>query len=505
MERTVTLPLWAALALLALAVVALLDRLLVPGLRWYLRRRVNVVIDRLNARLRLHIQPFKLTRREVLVDRLTFDPRVAEAVEAHARASGEPRAAVQARVARYAGEIVPAFKPYAYFQVGYRIARWVARLLYRVRVGYQDDEGLSRVDPNASVVFVVNHRSNMDYVLVAYLAAERTALSYAVGEWAQVWPLQVLIRSMGAYFIRRSSKDPLYRRVLERYVQMATEAGVVQAVFPEGGLSRDGALRPPKLGLIDYMLRTFDPAGPRDLCFVPVGINYDRVLEDRALLAQAAGEAPRGLVATTATATRFGLRQAVLWGLGRWHRFGYACVNFGTPISMRAWSAAHGVDWRGLEKEARQAHLEALGAELMAAVARVVPALPVSLLATALLEGEGGAPVPTLGLHARTQALMRRLGAAGAHVYLPREDEAYAIEVGLRTLVQRRLVEERDGGWAPVPAERPVLRYYAAAIAPLLGGAGATQFVAGPPAAGYRDRTPGAAAPVPPAAGQETP
>jgi glycerol-3-phosphate O-acyltransferase len=244
MEETVTLPLWGAVVLLLLAAVALLDRLLVPGLRWYLRRRVNVVIDRLNSRLRLHIQPFKLTRREVLVDRLTFDPKVLEAVEVAAAESGEPRAAVQARVARYAAEIVPAFKPYAYFQIGYRIARTVARLLYRVRIGYQDDEGLSRVDPKASVVFVVNHRSNMDYVLVAYLAAERTALSYAVGEWAQVWPLHMLIRSMGAYFIRRNSKDPIYRRVLERYVQMATEAGVVQAVFPEGGLTRDGALRP---------------------------------------------------------------------------------------------------------------------------------------------------------------------------------------------------------------------------------------------------------------------
>ncbi len=471
MEQTVTLPLWAALLLLGLAVIALLDRLLVPGLRWYLRRRVNVVIDRLNARLRLHIQPFKLTRREVLVDRLTFNPKVLEAVEAHAAATGEPRAAVQARVARYAAEIVPAFKPYAYFQVGYRIARAVARLLYRVRIGYQDDEGLSRIDPKTSVVFVVNHRSNMDYVLVAYLAAERTALSYAVGEWAQVWPLQALIRSMGAYFIRRNSKDPVYRRVLERYVQMATEAGVVQAVFPEGGLTRDGALRPPKLGLIDYMLRTFDPAGPRDLCFVPVGINYDRVLEDRALLAQGAGEAPRGFLATTVSATRFGLRQAMLWSLGRWHRFGYACVNFGTPVSMREWTASRGMDWRSLGKEARAARLEELGTGLMAAVAQVVPALPVSLLATALLDGGGERPVSTIDLHARTQALMRRLSATGAHVYLPREDEAYAIEVGLRTLVQRRLVVERDGGWAAAPGEGPVLRYYAAAIAPLLARA----------------------------------
>jgi glycerol-3-phosphate O-acyltransferase len=469
MEETVTLPLWGAVLLLLLAAVALLDRLLVPGLRWYLRRRVNVVIDRLNSRLRLHIQPFKLTRREVLVDRLTFDPKVLEAVEVEAAESGEPRAAVQARVARYAAEIVPAFKPYAYFQIGYRIARTVARLLYRVRIGYQDDEGLSRVDPKASVVFVVNHRSNMDYVLVAYLAAERTALSYAVGEWAQVWPLHMLIRSMGAYFIRRNSKDPIYRRVLERYVQMATEAGVVQAVFPEGGLTRDGALRPPKLGLIDYMLRTFDATGAHDLCFVPVGINYDRVLEDRALLAQAAGESPRGFLAVGASATRFGMRQAALWAMGRWHRFGYACVNFGTPISMREWSKARALDWRSLDKEGRAARVQELGGQLMAAVAQVIPALPVSLLATALLDGGGTAPVTTIDLHARTQALMRRLLASGAHVYLPREDEAYAIEVGLRTLVERRTVEERDGGWVAVAGEEPLLRYYAAAIAPLLG------------------------------------
>src|SRR5439155_25273362 len=108
--------------------------------------------------------------------------------------------------------------------------------------------------------------------LVSYLAAEKAALSYAVGEWARIWPLQMLIRAMGAYFVRRNSRDPLYRKVLERYVAMATQAGVTQAVFPEGGLSRDGRLRPPKLGILDYMLRSFDPVhGDRDLVFIPVG------------------------------------------------------------------------------------------------------------------------------------------------------------------------------------------------------------------------------------------
>lgn len=47
------------------------------------------------------------------------------------------------------------------------------------------------------MVFVINHRSNMDYILVTYLVAERSALSYAVGEWARVWPLKQLVRAMG--------------------------------------------------------------------------------------------------------------------------------------------------------------------------------------------------------------------------------------------------------------------------------------------------------------------
>ena len=463
MDRAVSLPLWLAVALVALAGVSVLDRLLLPSVRWFLRRQVNQVIDRLNERLRLRIHPFKLTRRAVLVDRLCFDPRVLEAVEAHMGETSQPREVVMRRVRLYAREIVPSFNAYAYFRLGYWVARAVARALYRVRIGFADDAGLSRVDPRSSVVFVMNHRSNMDYVLVAYLAAERTALSYAVGEWARVWPLHVLIRSMGAYFIRRTSSDPLYRRVLERYVQIATESGIVQAVFPEGGLTRDGALRPPKLGLLDYMLRTFDPRGDRDLVFVPVGINYDRVLEDRKVIGEGLGEGRAGMARTAAVATRFALHNALLWMARRWYRFGYACVNFGSPISMREYSASRGVDFRALAKEERAARVEAFGRELMESVGRVVPALPVSLVATVFVEA-GDRPLEELELHERTEALMRRLSAGGAHVYLPRTDEEYAVSVGLRMLTLRRLVERREGGYAAVAGELPVLRYYANAI-----------------------------------------
>ncbi|HEY7214643.1 MAG TPA: 1-acyl-sn-glycerol-3-phosphate acyltransferase [Thermoanaerobaculia bacterium] len=470
----VSLPLWLAVVLFLLAAWAALDRLLVPGVRWYLRRRVQRVIDELNTRLRLEIPQFQRTRRQVLVDRLVYDPKVVQAVDEQAREQGTPRAVLAARVRRYAREIVPAFNAYFYFRIGYWLSKRVARSLYRVRLGFSDEAGLAAVAPGSTVVFLMNHRSNMDYILVAYLAADQTALSYAVGEWARIWPLQTLIRSTGAYFVRRNSGDPLYRRVLERYIYMATSAGVPQAVYPEGGLTRDGRLRPPKLGILDYMLRSFDPRlGERDLVFIPVGINYDRVLEDRTLLLDLEPERQRrGPLFAAATTLRFAWRNLSLMLRSRWHRFGYACVNFGSPLSMRRYLGERGLDLRPLAREERTPHLERLGAELMAAIGSVIPVLPVPLVAAVLVQA--GEPLSELELKSRAYRLMTELAAAGAHVYIPRQDQDYAIAAGLRMLTLRHLVEERDGLYAAQPEERTLLSYYANSIAHLAVRIGAS-------------------------------
>jgi len=315
----------------------------------------------------------------------------------------------------------------------------------------------------------MNHRSNMDYILVGYLAAEKAALSYAVGEWARIWPLQTLVRSMGAYFVRRNSRDALYRTVLGRYVAMATEAGVTQAVFPEGGLSRDGKLRPPKLGILDYMVRGFDPGGERDIAFIPVGINYDRTLEDRTLLSEQAPdfEKPGAATAVGRTFMFFG-RNLRLLAANQWHRFGYACVNFGTPLSLKAWATAHAVDFRKAAKEDRFVEVEKLARELLSAVARVIPVVPVSLVATAFVR-EPGRSWSELELKAEALRLASLLDVKGAHIYVPRGDQDYAIDVGLRMLTLRHLVDEADGLFTPRREELPMLTYYANSIAHLFG------------------------------------
>ncbi|MGL4973849.1 MAG: hypothetical protein ACRC56_01035, partial [Bosea sp. (in: a-proteobacteria)] len=181
MSTMVELPLWLVLLATVPACIGLIDRLLVLTVRWFFRGRINRAIDELNARLRLRIQPFKLTQRASLVDRLIYDQELIKAARAHAETVGEPYAVTMARVQSYAREIVPTFNAYAYFKIGARAARWLSTLLYRVRLGYADDEGLKKIDPDSTVIFVMNHRSNMDYVLVTYMASASSALSYAVG------------------------------------------------------------------------------------------------------------------------------------------------------------------------------------------------------------------------------------------------------------------------------------------------------------------------------------
>jgi len=471
MTSQVTLPLWLALIVSALAIWAAFDRVLVPGVRWFMRRRFNRTIDELNTRLKLRIQPFKLAKRQAMIDQLIFDPEVLRAIEEYAVANKVPRAAAQARAQHYAQEIVPSFSAYAYFGIGTRLARRLSMFLYRVRLGYMDEEAMKTVDPDAAVIFVINHRSNMDYVLVTFMVATSSALSYAVGEWARVWLLQSLIRSMGAYFVRRDSREPLYRKVLSRYVHLAIAGGLAQAMFPEGGLTRDGRLRLPKLGLLSYMVSGFDPKGPRDAVFVPVGINYDRVIEDRvqvAALMTPEGEKPRFKFSPKVL---FGylMHNVALRFRGKLYRYGYACVGFGKPVSLRQYVTERGIDFRMLDETRRFAEIERLGATLMEKVGQVVPALPVSLVATVMLAAEK--PLSVLELKGEVETLIRRLIAGGAHIHIPRADQDYALEVGLRMLLLRHLVEEENGLYRANPREDVLLRYYANSIAHLLPAA----------------------------------
>ena len=121
--------------------------MLLPAIRWFLRRRFNRTIEELNTRLKLRIQPFKLAKRQSMIDQLIFDPEVLRAIEDHAAANKVTREAAQSRARAYAKEIVPSFSAYAYFGIGMRLARRLSMFLYRVRLGYLDEAAMQTSIP----------------------------------------------------------------------------------------------------------------------------------------------------------------------------------------------------------------------------------------------------------------------------------------------------------------------------------------------------------------------
>jgi len=461
----ISLPIWLVIIVAALATFAVLNNLCLPAARWFLRRRVNRVIEDVNARLSLELPTFQITKRKVLIDRLTYDPEVMAIVDKAAAEQDIPRSAIMANVATYAREMVPAFNAYFYFRAGIWIFKRILRTFYRVRLGRTDEKAYEALTPNTSIVLIMNHRSNVDYLLVTYLASRNTTLSVGAGEWARIWPFNQLMRIAGAYILRRDAGDPVYRKVLERYVQMATEACVPHAVFAEGQLSRDGRLNEPKYGMLGYITKTFDPAGETDIMFVPVGVNYDRVLEAETLTQNVEtdfrGRGARFVLGSFFSTAFLNLKYAIA---NRETLLGTASASFGSPISFKDWLEKNNVDFRNLEKSERFKCVEHLGKDIMAEISNVIPALPVPIIANVICRANR--PINELEIKADTQRLIDELVACGVHVVMLEGSEDAAVDEALQALFKRDLVHLDNDGLVTINPKRiKLLRFYANSIA----------------------------------------
>ncbi len=464
MTDPVIVPLWLLVLLILIALPTLFTQVFIPLWLKVWNRWSQRAFNDVNPQLQLKLSPFTLTRYKALAAQLATDPMLLNAAAEVAEKQGMTLEDVRERLHKIALEIVPAFNPFFYFRVGYRLARGMLRGFYRVSIGFVDEQSLETVGGDDSVIFMSNHRSNMDYLLVTYLTSERTILSFGVGEWSGIFPVRQLMRSAGGYFIRRDSNDLLYRRALERYVQMATEARVPHAIFPEGALSPDGGMQQARFGLFSYVTKNFNPETSPDIVVIPIGTNYDRVPEDNNMISSNSAEfKARGKRFVVWSGIKFGaltLTEILL----RRRSFGYACANFGRPVSFRRWLESHHIDWPQLDREQRFTWLNRFGDELMADVHALIPVPPVAVLCWVLLQA------PDTGLcksellagfkaaiaHARTHA---------AFVVLPRSDEQFALQQALELTLLRGMIRYQTNSMYLVnPDKQALVAYYAKSI-----------------------------------------
>jgi len=456
-----------------------------------LKRRWQRSIGDFLRRHRVQLEQFRFIDRVWVRQALLQDPDIDRLAAERAAASGETIGEVRTRIEGWLDEIVPYFNLFSYYKVGAAMARSAVRLCYELVF---DDAALTRaragIPAGAVTVYVANHRSNADYVVLSVGALRQVALSYAVGEWARVWPLDALFRSFGSYFVRRGEKDPLYHHVLARYLQLVASRGLTTAFFLEGGLSRDGALRAPRIGLLDYLLGVLRAEPDRRMVFVPVGINYDRVLEDRSLLG---GDAKPTLGRKLASLARILVRAPSLAGafftraaLRSHKKFGYAAVSFGPPLALED-LLPDAARIAALPDAARRPFVAALADKLLVHVAAAVPVTPVAVVAVA--RGEGitdlgplrrrvGALLDTFHAagrpiaHGAAFAALRRAPGSDANPQLKAleedigvaEEAERTVDLALRLLLRRKLVVVTGGSVRLVGDAPTVLAYYARSL-----------------------------------------
>src|SRR6476620_11657792 len=134
------------------------------------------------------------------------------------------------------------------------------------------------------VVYASNHKSHTDYLVEPLVPDDNGIRPPLIAAGINLFggPLGLIHKHVtGAIPIRRNTKDPAYLITLKAYVaEMLKKHDLF--LYPEGGRSYSGELKPAKTGLLHAALTASEP----NLVIVPVGISYDLVLEDHILARQ---------------------------------------------------------------------------------------------------------------------------------------------------------------------------------------------------------------------------
>ncbi len=206
--------------------------------------------------------------------------------------------------------------------------RWLSRA-YSVEV---DEHGRGArsgaLSERYPLAFLPSHRSYLDpLVLRSALHRRGFAPNHVLGGLnVGFWPIGPVARRSGVVFIRRSIKDePVYKFVLREYIGYLVRKRFNLEWYMEGGRTRTGKLRPPRYGLLNYLVGAFEQGGVEDVMLIPTSIVYDQLYEVGDMAAEEHG-APK---------TPESLSWLVGYARAQGRGFGKVRVQFGEPLSLR--------------------------------------------------------------------------------------------------------------------------------------------------------------------------
>lgn len=240
---------------------------------------------------------------------------------------------------------------------------------------------------SGNIILCPTHRSYMDFLIVSYIMfAFKMDMPHicAGDDFLNITFVHHILRRSGAFFMKRSFRDDLlYKAIFHTYVSKLLGDGGSFEFFVEGTRARTGKMLKPKLGLLGILLDNYYEGNVENLHFVPVAINYSRVLEGETFPGELLGE-PKikesmGRMLKAINTLRM--------------NFGTINVEFGEVIDFQEYEQKVIVEkgWNPVEiKSERKQLVEHMGYDLVHLLCKSLTIMPTAICATVLLNQRKG-------------------------------------------------------------------------------------------------------------------
>jgi len=347
---------------------------------------MNIVLKTerlLRARFRqnrkAHLGP-DISNRRTLVASILNSNSIKNYIETESEGNSKKIARLRKKASKYVWEICSDMSyPFIYLYDRGLTWFWNSRYENLEVLGFEE---IRKIAPTNSLIFSPCHRSHIDYLALSYLLYYKDLMlpQIVAGKNLNLPLVGPLLRKGGAFFMRRSfSGNRLYSVVFYEHLRKLMQRGHSIEFFPEGGRSRSGKLMPPRPGIISMILRSFLGMDEKKVSFVPIAINYEKVLEGNSYIKEVMG----------ANKKKESLKDIISVFRDFRNYLGEAYLQFAEPINLNDFLKEYPMNENLSEKDWLFRVTPILGKRIMNNINEATVVTSTALFSMALLNSDG--------------------------------------------------------------------------------------------------------------------
>jgi glycerol-3-phosphate O-acyltransferase len=383
-----------------------------------------VLIESIDQRKRVVLGPI-MKSREQIKEIVLMDRKVSEKIDAVALSERKELWEMKRRAGQYFDEIAADYNV-SYVRLFDMGLRWLWKKIFEgIEVDTSTLDTVREWASKGPLIYVPSHKSHIDYLVLNHVlhANHMHIPRIAAGANLTFWPAGYLFRKCGAFFIRRSFRQPrLYVEVFSRYIKALIQEGHPIEFFIEGGRSRNGKLVLPKTGFVSILLHARKEGYCKDLVFVPASIVYDRILEEQSYRKEIeGGSKERESLKRLISARRFLKR-----------KYGKVYLRFAKPLSLN--------DYLAQSSPSMAETTRRFAFDIAKAINEVTLVTPLSVVATAILAYHRRGFLYSEILKT-VESLVRVLKKTGVALAASLNDLPRAVQETLSLLITWKMVE----------------------------------------------------------------